>query len=868
MMRLLFTVFLLAALAQAQQPGPTLQVSHGGTGRTSFPQGQILIGNGTGIIQTALGVPLTALPPIPFSKLINPEAHTVIKFGEYAVVYDFHASAGAHFEGMYLREEPQNAAGATGNILTIHNSSPAIYPLTIATLPVVGQNASGVRVHGENGDIEMRLASNVEFNTGTIHYKAAGMRNLPILGTDENGNVVGKPEISTSISSLTAATKPHAVDLGTYPFDFNVAGRPSGLNGITVKQTSLATSFGPIFHIWKFPGSSSVPFQVTAQETPYYAGAAIGNSGDFFAMNTGFKGLGQLQNFGDVAYGNPGSEIYVDDGGSLFDNVPAVGPATGPPPPLTGDYNWLTGLTIDTRVRRDAPIAGYGSTATALDVKVSADCVRVRDPRNTEQVQCSGDPAVTSKTNSVIGAAIVANGNDFPAQVCNQGSCRSSTVGMSSDVWRAIGYLHPSDFYSSKIAARITNMYSDGTRMWGGTGIEWHSLALLVNAGKSWFNGDIVLQPEIDGALSTATLLGSMNKAICDNHTPGSLWVMQTRSVGLPAGAYRMIANGGSGWAVGNTFTIAGPSTMTRQATGRVTEVQAGVVVNIQLTDEGLGYADNAAAATTATSGSGTGLVLDIRAQTNRGRFHYENNPVSRGDVVEICESTVGGYQWVNLPARLTDLVDFSGQTPTTGQVPIWSEAEKKWVPGVIGTGGGGGGGTRTWMFAYDLVGQGGESNGPINYLSGAASAPVMSDCNGNQATPCELYLPGGGTAKFWYIKARVPKGAVGGWTLALTYRSDGDASAVVRPTYRCVPMGTVPNITSLPTASSTNDAVGPAGTVLPAATPAGAIREQEVPLSAISCADNADLYIGFTWPTVTGNLYFSHFSLSTRANP
>lgn len=66
---------------------------------------------------------------------------------------------------------------------------------------------------------------------------------------------------------------------------------------------------------------------------------------------------------------------------------------------------------------------------------------------------------------------------------------------------------------------------------------------------------------------------------------------------------------GGSGYAVGNTFTV---NTGTTLATGKVLTVATGVVETYEILTPGSGYTVADGVATTATSGSGTGLTIDI----------------------------------------------------------------------------------------------------------------------------------------------------------------------------------------------------------------------------------------------------------------
>ena len=66
---------------------------------------------------------------------------------------------------------------------------------------------------------------------------------------------------------------------------------------------------------------------------------------------------------------------------------------------------------------------------------------------------------------------------------------------------------------------------------------------------------------------------------------------------------------GGSGYVIGNTFTVNGGSTL---AVGVVTGVTSGAVTGISITSPGAGYSAATGVATTHTSGSGTGLTINI----------------------------------------------------------------------------------------------------------------------------------------------------------------------------------------------------------------------------------------------------------------
>lgn len=71
-----------------------------------------------------------------------------------------------------------------------------------------------------------------------------------------------------------------------------------------------------------------------------------------------------------------------------------------------------------------------------------------------------------------------------------------------------------------------------------------------------------------------------------------------------------VLNDGGSGYTVNDTFTVDGPTT---PATGTVNTVDGGgAVLTYTLNTAGQSYVTEAGATTTATTGDGTGLVLDI----------------------------------------------------------------------------------------------------------------------------------------------------------------------------------------------------------------------------------------------------------------
>jgi hypothetical protein len=66
---------------------------------------------------------------------------------------------------------------------------------------------------------------------------------------------------------------------------------------------------------------------------------------------------------------------------------------------------------------------------------------------------------------------------------------------------------------------------------------------------------------------------------------------------------------GGTGWTVGNTFTV---NTGNGDATGIVNTVSGSAVATYTITNTGSGYVTGTGVATTHTSGTGTGLTIDI----------------------------------------------------------------------------------------------------------------------------------------------------------------------------------------------------------------------------------------------------------------
>jgi hypothetical protein len=319
---------------------------------------------------------------------------------------------------------------------------------------------------------------------------------------------------------------------------------------------------------------------------------------------------------------------------------------TALPPGTTTDY--VVGLDINATMNQTpAPLTGNNEGAIGVGTTVTSGTTQ-------------------TAADYTWGLDFVVQSDDKPAINCIRGNCRGAIVGIGGDMFTVtpLAATQRSDVYSNKISGLFNNYYSDGTTV-SSVGIDWGHFALMVSGGKSWFNGDIVLQPEQAATLAQNVYLWPSTKAVCNASTPGSIWIQGLeQSLGV-----NPIVTGGTGWAVGNTFTISGPSTVTVPATGVVTQAPGGVVTDFNYTNSGQGYVDNIAAATTATSGTGTGLVLNIVAQTNRGRIHYENN--AAGDIMEVCENTSNGYAWVNVGAGGTSPFSITnGSNSLTFTVP------------------------------------------------------------------------------------------------------------------------------------------------------------------------------------------------------
>ena len=85
----------------------------------------------------------------------------------------------------------------------------------------------------------------------------------------------------------------------------------------------------------------------------------------------------------------------------------------------------------------------------------------------------------------------------------------------------------------------------------------------------------------------------------------------------LPSGISAIAVNaGGSGYAVGDTFTVNNSVSGATLATCSVSSVSSGAVTGITITDSGTLYSISTGAATKATTGTGSGLTVNITALT------------------------------------------------------------------------------------------------------------------------------------------------------------------------------------------------------------------------------------------------------------
>ena len=142
----------------------------------------------------------------------------------------------------------------------------------------------------------------------------------------------------------------------------------------------------------------------------------------------------------------------------------------------------------------------------------------------------------------------------------------------------------------------------------------------------------------------------------------GGLKPSQSNSFGIAPGPIHTATvhggDGGSGYVTGNTFTINGGSVL---ATGTVT-ASGGVVSSVTLTSYGQGYAPGMGVATTATSGVGTGLILDTV-------LSYTGAIGSSGSPVTICPLTQCGPG----PGNYTVSIPFSiMSTGSVGSVSVY----------------------------------------------------------------------------------------------------------------------------------------------------------------------------------------------------
>jgi hypothetical protein len=133
------------------------------------------------------------------------------------------------------------------------------------------------------------------------------------------------------------------------------------------------------------------------------------------------------------------------------------------------------------------------------------------------------------------------------------------------------------------------------------------------------------------------------------------------------------IANGGTGWAVGNTFTIAGGSTL---ATGTVSAVTGGVATSATISGTlGAGYSVSSGLATTATTGTGTSLTVNITAISGILTFPAQQNgggwfdaTYTNGAVIReyVAPATSAIAQTRSLATQIMSASDSYIKSPTT----------------------------------------------------------------------------------------------------------------------------------------------------------------------------------------------------------
>ena len=189
-------------------------------------------------------------------------------------------------------------------------------------------------------------------------------------------------------------------------------------------------------------------------------------------------------------------------------------------------------------------------------------------------------------------------------------------------------------------------------------------LSNVNNGGTDYGSFSYGNQPHftVDGGSSLATgrvtrtdALGVVQSYIIMNPGAGyteALGVTTTVIYGYGAGLtidITVVGGGGTGYAVDDLFTIDGGSVL---ATGKVLTVTAGVVATYEILTSGEGYSAANAAHTTATSGAGTGLMLNILT-VHAGGSNYTvgdtftvdgGSSLATGEITAVSDNVVTGY--------------------------------------------------------------------------------------------------------------------------------------------------------------------------------------------------------------------------------
>ena len=206
------------------------------------------------------------------------------------------------------------------------------------------------------------------------------------------------------------------------------------------------------------------------------------------------------------------------------------------------------------------------------------------------------------------------------------------------------------------VADRINTTRTSGS----GAGFQINILTLYAG-GSDYAIGDTFT---VDGGstLATGEVLAVSDGSVTSYKilTPGAGYsvadgVGTTATSGAGTGfgidILTLTGGGGSGYAADDTFTIDGGSTL---ATGKVLTVAAGVVVTYSITDPGEGYSIETGVGTTATSGAGTDLEIDILTISGGGGTGYAvddtftvdgGSALAEGKVLTVSSGKVSTYE-------------------------------------------------------------------------------------------------------------------------------------------------------------------------------------------------------------------------------